>query len=66
VSVAVRPGSRSLEFGSPNPLFGIAGSGDFAYDAAPDGQRFLVLGAAREAETVSITVALNWQAELKK
>ncbi|MBZ5636240.1 MAG: serine/threonine-protein kinase [Acidobacteriia bacterium] len=66
MSVAVRPGANSLEFGSPNPLFRIPGGAGFAYDVAPDGQRFLVLAGAREAEMISMTVVMNWQADLRK
>ena len=66
MSVAVRPAANSLEFGSPDALFRIGGSAVPAYDVAPDGQRLLVLAAGREAETVSMTVVLNWQTSLKK
>jgi serine/threonine protein kinase/Tol biopolymer transport system component len=36
------------------------------YAAAPDGQRFLVANATQEAQSASITVALNWTAALRK
>jgi eukaryotic-like serine/threonine-protein kinase len=61
MSVALQ-GGASLKLAVPQALFHLAGS----WDAAGDGNRFLV--AVPEAETVPqpFTVVLNWQAELKR
>jgi Tol biopolymer transport system component len=61
MAMAVKPGA-SAEFGAPQTLFRAHG---IEYDAAPDGQRFVmdpnaVVGARRP-----VTVVLNWQAELR-
>jgi eukaryotic-like serine/threonine-protein kinase len=49
-------------FESPNVGKGI----ETQYDVSPDGQRFLFNVVARAAKSPSITVVLNWTAELKK
>jgi eukaryotic-like serine/threonine-protein kinase len=36
------------------------------YDVTPDGQRFLIGVFTRKADPVPLTIALNWQNELKK
>jgi hypothetical protein len=70
MSVSVRAASGSLELGTPNALFAIpvAAVSDnlarYAYDVMPDGQRFLALAPAADAEAPPMTVILNWQAEL--
>jgi eukaryotic-like serine/threonine-protein kinase len=71
MSVTVQAIADSLEFGTPRALFTIpfalSTSGDIApytYDVMPDGQRFLALAPAGDAESPPITVILNWQAEL--
>ena len=40
--------------------------GDFPYDVAPDGQRFLIISASDDASASGITVAANWTAVQKK
>jgi eukaryotic-like serine/threonine-protein kinase len=71
MSVAVRAISAGLEFGTPNPLFmipvALAGAGSLApytYDVMPDGQRFLAAAPAGDAASPTMTVIVNWQAEL--
>ena len=67
MSVAVRAGSGTLEFSAPNALFTIppsSGPAQYSYDVMPDGQRFLELAPAEETEAPSMTVVLNWQADL--
>jgi eukaryotic-like serine/threonine-protein kinase len=38
----------------------------FAYDVTQDGQKFLINTDVKPAESVPMTVVLNWAAELKK
>jgi hypothetical protein len=38
----------------------------FVYDVSRDGQRFLFLTLVKEAETVPVSVVLNWTAMLNK
>jgi eukaryotic-like serine/threonine-protein kinase len=67
MSATVRAASGSLEIGSPNALFTLAAAADltgYSYDVMPDGQRFLVLAPAGEAEAPPMTLILNWQAEM--
>jgi hypothetical protein len=71
MSVAVRAISGSLEFGTPQTLFKIpvalATSGEVApytYDVMPDGQRFLATAPIADAVPPTMTVIINWQAEL--
>ena len=66
----VRTG-RTLEFGSPTPLFQVL-TPQFgppaqtpAYDVTPDGQRFIVSAVVRRNDP-SIHVVLNWPAWLAK
>jgi dipeptidyl aminopeptidase/acylaminoacyl peptidase len=68
MSVAVRSSAGSLEFGVPDKLFKISVpspvGAEYPYDVVADGQRFLAFAPAREAESPSITVMLNWHAGL--
>ena len=68
MSVVVLPASRSLEFGTPSALFALPATFDsnntYPYDVMPDGQRFLALAPAPDAEEVPMTVIVNWQADL--
>jgi len=71
MSVAVRTVSGSLEFGTPQALFmipvALAESGSLApytYDVMPDGQRFLAAAPVEDATSPTMTVIVNWQAEL--
>jgi Tol biopolymer transport system component len=64
-AVTVGPGSPP-ELGAPTPLFALAaGAGDVIarYDAAADGQRFLVI-TPEPGATPGATVVLDWAAEL--
>ncbi len=51
--------SPTADVGTPRALFETAGLG---YDVAPDGQRFLVLMPAADANPPPLTVVLNWPA----
>ena len=61
-----------LSFGKPVNLFDlalgdvsvVAGAGS-PFDVSADGQRFIIV-AVRTGGAVSLTVAVNWMAELKK
>jgi serine/threonine protein kinase/Tol biopolymer transport system component len=68
MSVVVRPASGSLEFGTPSALFALPATFDsnntYPYDVMPDGQRFLALAPATNAEDPPMTVIVNWRAEL--
>ena len=71
MSVAVQAVSGSLEFGTPRALFTIpftqsstGNLGPYTYDVAPDGQRFLAAAPVADAASPTMTVILNWQAEL--
>jgi eukaryotic-like serine/threonine-protein kinase len=59
VSVTLNPDRKTVETGTPVALFPTrVGS---TYEAAPDGQRFLLLTPTEEASTAPITVILNWR-----
>ncbi len=71
MSVAVQPISGSLEMGTPRPLFTIpftlspsGGPAPYTYDVVPEGQRVLAVVPVGDAASQSMTVTLNWQAEL--
>ncbi len=73
ISVAVDAGGATGPFavGERTALFDVpyvSGPAGRSYDVAPDGQRFLVLGNARDATgdavRPEITVVLNWTREL--
>jgi Tol biopolymer transport system component/predicted Ser/Thr protein kinase len=58
-----------FEVGSVKLLFAtrIVTGGSYKYDVSPDGQRFLLVGAAPEqAASSPITIVLNWTAGLRK
>jgi hypothetical protein len=67
MSVTLKPRVGSLEPSAPYPLFPLpAIDTDVSpYDAAPDGQRFLVLENAERAAQ-PLTVIVNWPALLTK
>lgn len=49
------------------PIYGGgATTSNHYWDVAPDGQRFLINGYGRDSAGASMTIVLNWQAELKK
>lgn len=66
---SVRPVSQGLEFGAPSALFRIpelAGLFAYPYDVAFDGQRILALVPSKApGDTASLTVLVNWHANLK-
>jgi Tol biopolymer transport system component len=68
MSVVVIPSSSSLEFGTSSALFALPATFDinvtYPYDVMPDGQRFLALDPATDAEEPPLTVIVNWRADL--
>jgi dipeptidyl aminopeptidase/acylaminoacyl peptidase len=70
MSITVRATPAALEFGAPSALFSIPipladqGVPEYTYDVMPDGQRFLALAPTSEADSASMTVVTNWQADL--
>jgi eukaryotic-like serine/threonine-protein kinase len=67
MSVGLKPGAASLEPSAPHALFPllVIDTDVSPYDAAPDGQRFLVLEAAEHAAQ-PLTVIVNWPALLDR
>jgi dipeptidyl aminopeptidase/acylaminoacyl peptidase len=67
---SVREVPQGLEFGSPAALFRVSepqGLFSYPYDVSSDGQRILALVPVQVAgEAPSLTVAVNWNTELKK
>jgi hypothetical protein len=70
MSVEVNTGPI-FQSGTPHPLFqteivdtGIR-TGPLSWDLAPDGNRFLII-TPNSSDTSSLTVALNWRAEITK
>jgi dipeptidyl aminopeptidase/acylaminoacyl peptidase len=63
--VPVKVGS-SFESGVPAALFRIDPAVEHAYDVTSDGQRFLVNTNVTRAESLPITVVVNWTASLKR
>jgi eukaryotic-like serine/threonine-protein kinase len=73
MSVSVKAGPGGLETGEPQPLFllqlGTQGEIPWVsrpYDVSPDGQRFLVIRRAADAEPERAVVVTNWTAALTK
>jgi hypothetical protein len=66
MSVAVKSGV-TFAAESPTALFRIdpSGGGGF-YDVTRDGQRFLVNTSVTRAESLPITVVVNWSESLKR
>ena len=66
MSVTVKA-EATFEAGTPIALFRIdpSGGGGF-YDVTRDGQRFLVNTSVTRAESLPITVVVNWTSFLKK
>jgi serine/threonine protein kinase len=62
----LKPANISLEASLPRELFALPAGlvGQSVYEAAPDGQQFLVGGVAASPEP--LTVIVNWPAMLKK
>jgi len=71
MSAEIAPGS-AFHASAPKFLFeapiygGGATTGNHYWDVTPDGQRFLINSYSGGSAAASITVVLNWQAELKK
>jgi Tol biopolymer transport system component len=69
MAVGVKAGS-SFEVGIPAVLFelgtSLSAGARHQYDVSADGQRFLVIRVVETQEGHPITVALNWEADLKK
>ncbi len=69
MAVEVKAGA-GFERGTPKALFrtrlSIQGLSGFEYSASGDGQRFLVNQLAGEEASTSLTVVLNWAADLKR
>jgi eukaryotic-like serine/threonine-protein kinase len=73
MSVTLRLAAGRLETTDPQPLFplrlGVSGELEFhrhPYDVSPDGQRFLVIRRAPDADPDSAVVVDNWTAVLGK
>jgi Tol biopolymer transport system component len=68
VSVVAKYGTDGVEFSAPQTLFRLAASyvGGHSYDAARDGQRFVVLAPYRPRPHEPLTVVVNWPALLRK
>jgi len=66
MSVGLAPGTNSLEPSAPHPLFPllVTDTDVSPYDAARDGQRFMVLQTAQNVQP--LTVVVNWPALLNK
>ncbi len=71
MAVSVKTGA-SFEAGSPSALFQtharqpVSSQDQFSYDVSGDGQRFLVITKADEANAAPLTVLLNWASEMGK
>ena len=71
MAVDVKGNGSTFEAGVPKVLFELRttvsfpGLGNF-YDAAADGQRFLVTSLLEEAAATPTTVVLNWTADLNR
>jgi eukaryotic-like serine/threonine-protein kinase len=65
MAVPLRAGT-SFEAGLPVSLFRIDPAVEHAYDVTADGQRFLVNTSLLRAESLPITVEINWTAQFRK
>jgi hypothetical protein len=72
MAVGVRSKPTTLEVSPPKALFASRikwmeiQAVAHHYAPAPDGQRFLIMSATDDAQSVPMTVVLNWTAALKK
>jgi Tol biopolymer transport system component len=68
MAVSLKLGAESVEPSAPRELFLLPGIdiGFEPYDAAPDGQRFLVRARPEKAPPPPLTVIVNWPALLRK
>jgi hypothetical protein len=63
----VQPGETTFETGEVRSLFALTRSaGGRPYDAASDGERFLVSKDVVSNASPPLTLVINWTAELKK
>ena len=60
-----KPGTP-VAFFQAAPRRAIMNSDLFAYDASRDGQRFLINTPVKQGETTTMSVILNWSANLNK
>jgi len=67
MAAEIKPGS-TFEVGQAMPLFDVQlkQGADWAYDIAPDGERFLLNIALQEEAPATITLVQNWTARLKR
>jgi len=69
MAVPVKTGA-GFEYGAPTALFRVASPGwnvyGNAFDATPDGQRFLIQTGVTGAPSLPFTVVVNWAAGLKR
>ncbi len=68
MSVSLNVGSGAVEPSPPRPLFLLPAVDDGLsepYEAAPDGQRFLVRATPQSPATQALTVLVNWPALLR-
>jgi hypothetical protein len=69
MSVDIAPGSR-LSAAAPKPLFRMRPPGTIGafglYDAAPDGQRFLVNVPVVHGSSAPLNLVMDWTAGLKR
>jgi Tol biopolymer transport system component len=68
VSVPVRTGkSQAIDVGSPVTLFAMKGKWPWRdFDVSPDGKRFLAIVPRLMSSEQSLTVVLNWAAEVQR
>ena len=72
MAVGVKSNPTTLEVSPPEALFAThikwmeIQAVAHHYAAAPDGQRFLIISATDEAQSVPVTIVLNWSAAWKK
>jgi len=69
MAVEVKAGAAGFEAGPPKLLFempALFADSRLRYDAGSGGQRFLILTSVEESAATSLTVVLNWAAELKQ
>ena len=65
MSVAVK-GAATFEAGTPTALFKMDTIIEGDYEAAGDGQRFLINSSVAGAQSSPFTVVLNWTKDLKR
>ena len=66
MSVTVKSAAATFEAGSPTSLFKIDSIIEGDYEAAADGQRFLINSSVTGAQSLPFTVVLNWTKDLKR